>query len=171
VLSRDRRPYRTRDGWIAVLPYTVEQWRRFLMEAGRVDVLEQPWFANADGRHAHVDELYSVIASILPQRDTVSWIETLLRLDIPCSRVNTLEDLLDDPHLNDVGFFAVGQSYPPEIKRMLPQPVQFDGVAPRDDIPPSALGAHTRSVLRECGYSSKEIEELIVLGVARASPT
>lgn len=167
VLSRDRRPYRTRDGWIAVLPYTGEQWRRFLLEAGRTDVLDQPWFNQADGRHAHIDYLYSVIATVLPQRSSAEWLEKLARLDIPCSQVNRLEDLLDDPHLDDVDFFKVGRGYPAQIKRMLPQPVVFEGVAPTEDFPPPALGADTRAVLDECGYSAAEIDDMMALGIAR----
>lgn len=167
VLSQDRRPYRTRDGWIAVLPYTAEQWRRFLTEAGRPDVLAQPWFEAAEGRHVHIDFLYGVIAAVLPQRDTAEWIETLSRLDIPCSQVNSLEDLMVDPHLRDVGFFDVGNRYPGEIKRMLPQPVVFDGVESRDDLPPRALGADTRAVLADCGYSNLEVDEMMAQGIAR----
>ena len=168
VLSPDRRPYRTRDGWIAVLPYTAEQWRRFLIEAGRADVLSEPWFHQADSRHAHIDYLYSVIASVLPQRDSATWLEALSRLDIPCSQVNRLEDLLEDPHLHDVDFFHVGERYPASIKRMLPQPVVFGGVAPEADMPPPALGADTRTVLGECGYSAQEIEDMLSNGIARA---
>ncbi len=169
VLSPDRRPYRTRDGWIAVLPYTAEQWRRFLIEAGRADVLNEPWFHQADSRHAHIDYLYSVIASVLPQRDSATWLEALSRLDIPCSQVNRLEDLLADPHLHDVDFFHVGERYPASIKRMLPQPVVFGGVAPEADMPPPSLGADTRTVLGECGYSAQEIEDMLSNGIARAS--
>lgn len=167
VLAPDRRPYRTRDGWIAVLPYTVEQWRRFLHLIGRPDVLEQPWFNQADGRHENIDTLYGLIASVLPQKDTASWLEELLRLDIPCSQVNRLEDLLTDPHLKDVGFFDVGRNYPPEIRRMLPQSVVFDGITPQDDRPPPVLGADTRVILGECGYSGPEIEEMLSQGIVR----
>lgn len=167
VLSPDRRPYRTRDGWIAVLPYTAEQWRRFLIEAGRADVLAQPWFEKADTRQAHIDDLYSVIASVLPQRDSSAWLEALARLDIPCSQVNRLEDLLDDPHLSDVDFFQVGERYPSTIKRMLPQPVVFGGVDPHADTPPPTLGEDTHTVLTECGYSDAEIAELLAQGIAR----
>jgi crotonobetainyl-CoA:carnitine CoA-transferase CaiB-like acyl-CoA transferase len=168
VLARDRRPYRTRDGWIAVLPYTAGQWRRFLIEVEREDVLDQPWFAEPEGRHEHIDDLYGVIARVLPQRDSATWLQVLSRLDIPCSQVNRLEDLLNDPHLADVGFFEVGRRYPPHIKRMLPQPVIFDGIPPHDDSPPPPLGANTRTILQECGYSAAEIEQLLAEGVAHA---
>ena len=167
VLSPDRRPYRTRDGWIAVLPYTGEQWRRFLIEANRADVLSQPWFNQADSRHTHIDYLYSVIATVLPERDSATWLEALARLDIPCSQVNRLEDLLEDPHLHDVDFFHVGDRYPAHIKRMLPQPVVFGGVPSEEDLPPPELGADTRTVLSECGYLAAEIDDMLTQGVAR----
>jgi crotonobetainyl-CoA:carnitine CoA-transferase CaiB-like acyl-CoA transferase len=167
VLSPDRRPYRTRDGWIAVLPYTGEQWRRFLIEANRAHVLDEPWFQQADSRQAHIDYLYSVIASVLPERDSATWLEALSRLDIPCSQVNRLEDLLEDPHLQDVDFFHVGERYPESIKRMLPQPVVFGGVEPEADFPPPTLGADTRTVLGECGYSAAEIDDMLSQGIAR----
>jgi crotonobetainyl-CoA:carnitine CoA-transferase CaiB-like acyl-CoA transferase len=169
VLARDRRPYRTRDGWIAVLPYTAGQWRRFLIEVERQDVLDQSWFAEPEGRHAHIDYLYEVIVQVLPQRDSATWLEVLSRLDIPCAHVNRLEDLLTDPHLADVAFFEVGPRYPPHIKRTLPQPVIFEGIPPQDDSPPPALGADTRAILQRCGYSAEEIEQMLARGVARAA--
>lgn len=170
VLSPHRRPYRTLDGWIAVLPYTTEQWRRFLLEAGRGDVIDEAWFADSASRSAHIDRLYQIVAESLPLRSTAAWIEDLSRLDIPCSPVAGIADLLHDPHLADIGFFDVGEGYPPEIKRMLPQPVNFGGIAAREDRPPPPLGADTRAVLGSCGYSAHEIDQMIGTGVAYAAP-
>jgi len=169
VLSADRRPYRTADGWIAVLPYTREQWQRFLVEVGREDVLGEPWFVEATERQRRIDYLYGVIASALPARDTKSWLAAFARLDIPASEINRLEDLLNDPHLSDVGFFNVSETYPPAIVRMLPQPVQFEGIDRQTDHPPRALGADTRAVLEECGYDERAIDRLVSLGVAVAA--
>lgn len=166
VLSSNRRPFRTADGWIAVLPYTQEQWRRFLVEVGRQDIVDQPWFTDASERQSRLDSLYGLIAAVLPARSTESWMSTFTRLEIPASEVNRLADLLDDPHLADVGFFDVGANYPREIVRMVPQPVQFSGIASHEDRPPPALGADTRAVLRECGYAESDIERLVSLGVA-----
>ena len=88
------------------------------------------------------------------------------RLDIPASEINTLASLVADPHLIDVGFFDVGPNYPPDIVRMIPQPVQFHGIESHADTPPPAHGADTRDLLRECGYDDAEAERLIALGVA-----
>jgi crotonobetainyl-CoA:carnitine CoA-transferase CaiB-like acyl-CoA transferase len=166
VLSNNRRPFRTSDGWIAVLPYTAEQWRRFLGEIGRQDIMNEAWFANAAERQGRLDWLYGVIAAALPSRTTESWLTAFARLQIPASRVNRLEDLLHDPHLDDVGFFDVPAGYPQDVVRMIPQPVRFDGVPPYDDRPPQPLSADTRDVLRECGYADDAIDRFVSAGVA-----
>lgn len=166
VMSPDRRPYRTADGWIAVLPYTGDQWRRFLDEAGRNGVSAEPWFADARTRQSRINELYAVVAQVLPERSTAAWIAALSARDVPCAEVNLLEDLLSDPHLADVGFFDVDPSYPDEICRTLPQPVEFAGVVHMRDVPPGALGQDTRDVLRECGMEESEVDSLILAGAA-----
>jgi crotonobetainyl-CoA:carnitine CoA-transferase CaiB-like acyl-CoA transferase len=149
VLSKDRRPFRTTDGWIAVLPYTGEQWRRFLAEIGRADLIAQDWFATAEGR------------------TTAAWGAILVRLDIPFSPVASLKDLLSDAHLTAIGFFDTGPAYPVSIKRKLAQPVSFRGVETIADEPPRRLGADTRAVLVECGYGEPEIDEMAARGEIR----
>lgn len=167
LLSPDRRPFRTADGWIAVLPYTEAQWRRFLAEAGRAEVCEAPWFRSPAQRQAHIGELYAIVAESLEARTTRAWIEALEAIDVPCSRVASPLEILDDPHLAEIGFFDVPEGF--EVERVIPQPVQFTGMAQTPDTPPHALGADSRSVLREAGYDDDAIDALIAAGVVSAS--
>lgn len=169
VLSPNRRPYRTRDGWVTVLPYTTGQWRRFLEEAGRSDVTLQPWFDVPEQRNLHIDTLYGIVADALSDRDTDAWIERLTELDIPCSRVAGLQDLLTDPHLEDIGFFTPGETYPTHLKRVLPQPVKFAQIPTQADRPPPALGSHTREILSECGLDAHRIDQMLMQNVAHQS--
>ena len=168
LLSPDRRPFRTADGWIAVLPYTDRQWRAFLSEIDREDVAAQDWFADPRHRQARIGDLYALVAESLPARTTAAWIEALEACDVPCSKVSGIDDLLTDPHLAEIGFFDVPAGYPEGIVRTLPQPVRYEGVEPSPDTAPRALGADSRAVLAECGYRDDEIEQLIVAGVMRA---
>ena len=106
VISPSRRPYKTKDGWVAVLPYTERNWTKVLAEIGRADVAEHAWFKNATERSSRVDELYDILAVALPARTTAEWLATFERLDIPSQPVRLPADLLTDPHLADVGFFT-----------------------------------------------------------------
>lgn len=168
VLSTHRKPFATADGWIAVLPYTEEQWRRFLVEIGREDVLDEAWFATAPERAARIDHLYELASHALQSRATAAWLTRLRELDVPVAPVNSLEDLLDDPHLKDVGFFNVGKDYPSSIVRALRQPVRFHGSDETPDSPPPQLGQDTRALLTSCGYSEDEIDKLTSAGVVLA---
>lgn len=175
ILSAYRRPHRTRDGWIAVLPYTTEQWRRFLIEIGRPEICEESWFADPPTRQSRIGELYALASQALAARTTAEWLEILSPLDIPCAEVNRIEDLLDDPHLADVGFFNTGPAYPPDIVRSLPQPVRFQGThaQPHQDTQPDqaapALGANTREILRSLALSEEEIDKLTKDSIVRES--
>jgi len=168
LLSPNRRPFRTADGWIAVLPYTSRQWRAFLAEIGRDDVVAQDWFQDPRIRPSRIEELYAIVAGALPARTTAEWMTTLSANDVPCSEVAGLDDLLTDPHLDEIGFFDVPEGFPDGIVRALPQPVLFDGIVPVPDTSPGVLGADSRSVLRDCGHDDTEIEALIVARIIHA---
>lgn len=170
----DRRPYRTADGWIAVLPYTGMQWEVFLREVDRSDLTQASWFGDATQRQAHLLELYEVVAQTMPLRTTQAWLDRLTELDIPCSSITSLADLPSDPHLLDIAFFEPSPLYPPSIRRAIGHPVGFGAVERHDDRPPPTQGQHSREVLRECGFDEGEIEELITRQIvaepAPASP-
>lgn len=140
VLSPQRRPYRTRDGHIALLPYTDAQWQRFFALADRPDLAADPRYFDAASRARHFDQLYQDLADIVEQYDTGHWLTALAEADIPHSRVNTLEDLFEDPHLKETGFFqqmehaSEGSVVVPSIPlRFSRTPGGIRNLAPRQD--------------------------------------
>ena len=157
VLSPGRRPYRTRDGWVGVLPYTERNWTKILLEIGRPDVAALAWFKDATERSKRVDELYAILAEALPARTTAEWLVIFERLDIPHAPVRTPQELLSDPHLADVGFFETRFASETPVKRTLRQAVNVEEVGSALDLPPPPLGADTADVLREAGCSEAEI--------------
>lgn len=152
VLAAHRRPYRTSDGHLCVMPYTDAHWRRFFHEAGRPDAAADPRFATIAERTRHIGALYALAAELIATRSTDAWVETCERLEIPCARMNRLEDLEQDAHLRSTGFFrAVEDPAMGELRFPAP-PVRIDRqplpvrMAPR-------LGEHTDEVLRELGIA------------------
>jgi crotonobetainyl-CoA:carnitine CoA-transferase CaiB-like acyl-CoA transferase len=157
VISPSRRPYRTKDGWVGVLPYTQRNWTKILAEIGRADVAEFDWFKNATERSRRVDELYDMLAVAMVDRTTAEWLAVFERLDIPSQPVRLPNDLLHDPHLQDVGFFATNFAGETPIKRALRQAVNVESVEAAPDLTPPLLGADTADVLRAAGCTEAEI--------------
>lgn len=157
VISPSRRPYKTKDGWVGVLPYTQRNWTKILAEIGRADVAEFDWFKNATDRSRRVDELYDILAVALVNRTTADWLAIFERLDIPSQPVRLPNDLINDPHLNDVGFFKTNFSDETPVMRTLRQAVNVEAVEASPDLAPPLLGADTAAVLREAGCTEAEI--------------
>jgi crotonobetainyl-CoA:carnitine CoA-transferase CaiB-like acyl-CoA transferase len=166
TLSQNRKPFATRDGWIALLPYTQTQWTRVLSLLGREDIAAEPWFSNNAERSKRSDELYAIIAASLGGRTSAEWIADFEKADVPCGVVHTPDSLLDDPHLKAVGFFEPRFEGETGIVRTLRQPVIFRGLDTAPDRAPPSLGADTRSLLADLGYSEAEIGALIDKRVA-----
>ena len=157
VISPSRRPYKTKDGWVGVLPYTQRNWTKILAEIGRADVAEFDWFKNATERSRRVDELYDILAVALVNRTTAEWLAIFERLDIPSQPVRLPNDLLHDPHLHDVGFFATNFAGATPVTRTLRQAVNVENVEAAPDMAPPMLGADTADILRQAGCSEAEI--------------
>jgi crotonobetainyl-CoA:carnitine CoA-transferase CaiB-like acyl-CoA transferase len=167
LLNPNRRPYQTKDGWLAVMPYSEAHWRRVLEEFGREDVAAEPWFASASGRNTRSETLYGVLLQSLPERTSDTWMKVFRELDIPHAPVNTLHDLLEDPHLEAVGFFTPNDGCEGRV-RSIPQPVRFADIKECPDRAAPAIGADTEQVLEDLGYTLEEVDDLRAAGVVRA---
>ena len=79
---------------------------------------------------------------------------------MPAARYNSIDDLLTDPHLADVGFFQP-EDHPSEGRiRRTKLANTFSGGAREDETHAPRTGEHTREVLAEAGYSAPEIDAL-----------
>jgi crotonobetainyl-CoA:carnitine CoA-transferase CaiB-like acyl-CoA transferase len=105
LLNPYRRPYRTKDGYIGLLPYTTAHWQRFFELAGKPEMGSDPRVTDAPTRSKHIQELYEMVAELAKQKSTAEWMALLEAADIPSTPVFTPDDLLKDPHLDKVGFF------------------------------------------------------------------
>lgn len=167
LLSPDYRPLPTRDGYITVGPNTNPQAFAFFDAIGRPELKHDPRFDSAASRTANAAAYFEVRKEGLAQRTTAEWLEIFDRLDVPAARYNSIDDLLTDPHLEDVGFFQ-SEDHPSEgrIRRSRRANIFSGGERPVETHAPR-LGEHTREVLAEAGYAASEIDALLAAGAAR----
>jgi len=167
LLTRYRRPHRTQDGYLSVMPHNDKQWKKFFTIVGRPDIITDPRFAEREVRARNTDALYEEVSRILPTRPTAEWEKLFNEHDVPYGPVLSLEDLLDDGHMADVGFWHRVQ-HPTEGALVVPAFPVRDGGPDGDATPTSiapTLGQHSEEILRELGYPAGKIDKLLHDGV------
>src|ERR1700748_754684 len=166
-LSRDRRPYKTSDGFICVIVYNDKQWENFFKATGRDELRGNPEFATFAGRAVNIDTVYGELARIFETRSTAEWLELLTKADIPVMPMHDLESILEDPHLKATNLFPVVE-HPTEgpIRSMKVSATWSETPAKPERLAPR-LSEHAEEILREAGFTTEEIAALIRDGVTK----
>ncbi|MDH4192019.1 MAG: CoA transferase [Betaproteobacteria bacterium] len=168
LLAKDRRPYETKDGYVCALIYNDKQWKAFFELIGKAEMfVTDARFATQEARSQNYDFAYGMVADELKQRTTDEWLAAFEAADIPVQRMNSLADIVDDPHLAAIGYFQTVE-HPSEgrIKSMA-TPSEWSESRPAYRRHAPRLGEHTREVLAEAGLTGAEIDGLLASGAAR----
>ena len=169
MLAKERRPYETKDGYVCVLVYNDKQWRAFFELIERPELFADPRYATPEARSRDFEGANALVAAEMKKRSTADWVAALEQADIPVQRMNSLTDVVEDPHLAAIGDFGEVE-HPSEGRiRSMAVPSEWSESSPEYRRHAPRLGEHTREVLREAGLQDGAIEQLIASGAARAS--
>jgi crotonobetainyl-CoA:carnitine CoA-transferase CaiB-like acyl-CoA transferase len=148
VVGRNRKPYKTKDGYVAALIYNDKHWAAF------VDAVQPDWvkpdMATLENRAKQIDHIYSLLAQTFATRTTEEWLALLEVNHIPAAPLRSPEELMSNEHLESVGFFETVDSdfgpvrFPGNPTWFSKTPGAVQGACPQ-------LGEHTDAVLAELG--------------------
>ncbi|QDG79803.1 CoA transferase [Labrenzia sp. PHM005] len=161
LLNKMRKPYRTKDGYLCVLPYTDRNWQDMFVIADREDLKDDPRFVDLATRTKHSAEIYGLLEEMVASRTSAEWEKALNAAAIPVQKVNTKEDLLNDEQLAATGFWQFAE-HPTEGRiRLSSPPVRFTRSPSSIRRLQPGLGEHSAEILAEAGFSEAEITELM----------
>lgn len=161
MLAPHRKPYRARDGFIAALPYHDRQWRALFAALGCQELYSSDErFSTNESRLDNIDALYQMFGELTPQRTVDEWMALFGELDIAAMPVRSIEDLINDSHLVDAGFFETVEHESEGRIRDIRLPSTWSNYTPDFARPAPRLGEHNRELLTEAGYSDEEIRSI-----------
>ena len=150
-INANRKPYKTKDGYIGLVPYSDKQWELFFEMGGKSGVFEDPRFSTYSARTENITELYAIIGEVALLKTTDEWLTLLDEANIPAMKYNEMGDVLTDEHLNAVGFFETRQHPDAGDYRSMKHPVHFSATPASVALDPPRLGADTETVLASLG--------------------
>lgn len=154
------RPYMTQDHWIIVAVLNDNLFRKLCLAIGRPELYDEPRFASHARRVEHEQALTDIISTTLQQQPAATWLERLRAAGVPCSPIQPLAALFDDPQLqaNDL----VAEVEHPHIGTLKTYGLatKFSATPASIRLPAPELGEHTDCILKELGYSAEDITAL-----------
>jgi crotonobetainyl-CoA:carnitine CoA-transferase CaiB-like acyl-CoA transferase len=141
--------YRAADGWITVGVATEGQWKQFCGVIGRPDLAEDPRFATNQARLGHRRELDEAIAPAVLAKSKHACLEALQDRGVPCAPLNTVPEIMADPHVREIGMVAeLPHPTLGEVK-MIRSAISVEDQPIQITLRPPTFGEHTDEVLRD----------------------
>ncbi len=161
MLSPNRKPFQTKDGYMALMPYTDDNYRHFFTFIGRPELADKPEYRTHALRIDRTNEIYAIIDEAASQFTTQEWMEFCTRTQIAAMPVQELQDMWEDPHLKATGLLSIAE-HPTEGRyKVIGSPIAYSATPQQITRHAPRPGQHTTEVLAEIGYTSAEVEKLL----------
>lgn len=154
AVERNRRPYKTKDGYVAALVYNDKHWNAF------IEAIQPEWaseeFSTLEKRAKQIGRVYGLLGETFLTRTTQEWLDTLESLHIPCAPLRSTDELFDNEHLNAVGFFEEVETAQGKV-RFPGVPTWFSATPGRVHGPAPMLGEDNEAILAELEGNAEAI--------------
>ncbi|MBT5913554.1 MAG: CoA transferase [Rhodospirillaceae bacterium] len=159
-------PYKvfaTSNGHVILAVGNDRQFHDWCTVANAGELKSDPRYASNPLRIANRETLYDIMPNFMKRKTTEEWLAELGELKVPCSPVNNIDQVFEDPHVKYRGM-RIEMDHPTAGSGKVPligNPVKMSGTPPQYRLAPPTLGQHSDEVLKELlGFDEKQIQEL-----------
>jgi crotonobetainyl-CoA:carnitine CoA-transferase CaiB-like acyl-CoA transferase len=159
IFDANARPAKTKDGYLCISANTDAQVGAFFEAIGRPELMQDRRFESVEARLRNVSAFFQIRNESLETNTTAQWLALFDELDVPAFQYNTLESLLDDPHLHEVGLFQTMDYAEEGIVKHIGPANTFTGGQRQNPLPSPMLGEHSAEISAEFGFSPTQISK------------
>jgi crotonobetainyl-CoA:carnitine CoA-transferase CaiB-like acyl-CoA transferase len=152
--------FKTRDGLVNIATTGGKMWERFCVTLGAEALTKNQDYRTAEARSKNRDALNAEIESYLQRRGSAEWVEQFNNAGVPCGPIYSIDQVFADPQVRHLGIAQSVAGKDKRALRLVGQPVSLSRTPSRLKAPPPKFGEHTDAVLKEFGFSAREIAAL-----------
>jgi crotonobetainyl-CoA:carnitine CoA-transferase CaiB-like acyl-CoA transferase len=151
--------FKTADGYINIATTGGRIWERFCTALEAPDFMQRPEYATSQSRSQNRDKLNEEIGQYTVKRTSADWVERFNTIGVPCGPIYSIDQVYGDPQVEHLRM-AQSVKKNGKVMRMAGQPVSLSRTPSKLVAPPPDLGQHTNQILKEFGFSAKQIAAL-----------
>ena len=151
--------YRTSDGYINIATTGSKMWQRMCEALDAPELMQRPEYASAAERLRHRDELNADIEAVTVKHTSKKLVEKLNEAGVPTGPIYAINEVFADPQVQHLKIAQTVKAKDRSVT-LVGQPVTLSRTPSKLVTPPPRLGEHTNAVLKEFGFSAKQIAEL-----------
>ena len=152
--------FKTADGHINIAATGQKIWERLCSTLEAPELIHRPEFKTGAERSKNRDALNAEIGRHTVKRTSAEWVERLNNAGVPCGPIYSIDQVYADPQVEHLALAQSVKTKGKKTLRMAGQPMSLSRTPSRLASPPPALGEHTDAVLKEFGFSAKDIAAL-----------
>jgi formyl-CoA transferase len=153
-------PFDAADQPIIIAVGNDRQFTRLAEICGHPEWTSDERFASNGSRVAHREEMVPLVSEAIRQKPAADWLEQLETAGIPAGPINSITQALSDIQAQHRQVVRTIAGVP-----LVGSPVRLDGERADSDLPPPALGEHTREIVASLGVDADDMERLKAAGV------
>jgi formyl-CoA transferase len=152
--------FETSDGHVNLAPVGQPMYERLCRALDRPEWITDPRFADPRQRGRNRAEMNAVIAERMREGTSAHWVERLNAAGVACGPIYNIDQVFSDPQVQHLGIAQSVKKRDKSTMHVVGQPIIMSRTKSKMAAPPPEIGQHTNEVLKEFGFSAKDIAAL-----------